>query len=221
MIYFSKDMLKFLKELEKNNDREWFNANKERYLKSVKEPFEVFIGDLIEAMSPYYESLAITSKEAIFRIYRDVRFSKDKRPYKVQVSAIINPGGRKSMTMPGVYVEITPNHMRVYSGLYQLDSKQLKNLRSHISHNLEEFDTLISANKFKSSYGEIRGEKNKIIPKEFHEDAETQPLIYNKQFYYFTEWAPEVILNDKLVKKVVDAYLIAQPLSEFLFEGIH
>ena len=68
MAYFTKDLIKFLKDLEKNNDRDWFNANKDRYLKSVKEPFELFIADLIESMSPQFESLAITPKEAIFRI---------------------------------------------------------------------------------------------------------------------------------------------------------
>ena len=221
MVYFSKDLIKFLKELKKNNNREWFNENKNRYVKSVKEPFEVFIGDLIQAMSPYYDSLAITPKEAIFRIYRDVRFSKDKSPYKIQVSAIVNPGGRKSMTKPGIYLEITPTHMRVYSGMYQPDSKQLKNLRSHIVHHMEEFDALISDKKFKDAFGEIRGEKNKVIPKEFREDATEQPLLYNKQFYYFTEWPPSVILDDNLIEKVVDTFLVAQPLSEFLYEGTH
>ena len=221
MAYFTNDFLRFLKALKKNNNREWFNDNKATYLKAVKEPFEVFIGDLIEAMSPYCEGLAITPKDAIFRIYRDVRFSKDKSPYKVQVSAIVNPGGRKSMTMPGIYTEITPTHMRVYSGMYMLDSKQLKNLRSHIAHNLEAFEHLVTAKDFVKSFGEVRGEQNKIIPKEFRKDAEQQPLLYNKQFYYFAEWAPEVILEDKLVEKVVSTYLVARPLSEFLYEGIH
>ena len=221
MAYFSKDLIKFLKELKKNNERDWFNANKKCYLSSVKEPFEVFIGDLIEAMSPHFESLSITPKEAIFRIYRDVRFSKNKSPYKVQVSALVNPGGRKAMTMPGIYLEISPDHFRVYSGMYMLDSKQLKNLRFHITHNLEEFSALISDKKFLEVFGEVRGEKNKIIQKEFKEDGEIQPLLYNKQFYYFTEWPPEVILEDKLIEKVVAAFLVAQPLSEFLYEGIH
>jgi len=221
MAYFTNDLIKFLKDLKKNNNREWFNENKKRYLASAKEPFEVFIGDLIEAMSPHYDNISITPKEAIFRIYRDVRFSKDKSPYKVQVSAVVNPGGRKSMTMPGIYTEITPTHMRVYSGMYMLDSKQLKNLRSHITHHLEEFQALITNKEFVKTFGEIRGEKNKVIPKEFKEDAEAQPLLYNKQFYFFTEWPPETVLDEKLIEKVVKAFLVAQPLSEFLYEGIH
>jgi uncharacterized protein (TIGR02453 family) len=221
MAYFSRDLIKFLNDLKKNNNREWFNENKERYIKSAKEPFEIFVGELIDALSPHFENLAISPKEAIFRIYRDVRFSKDKSPYKVQVSAIINPGGRKSMTMPGIYTEITPTHMRVYSGMYKLDGKQLKNLRSYISHNLEEFNSLINDKEFVRAFGEIRGEKNKLLPKDLQEDAAQQPLLYNKQFYYFTEWKPEVVLEDDIIKRVVDAFLIAKPLSEFLYEGIH
>ena len=220
MTHLTKELTRFLSELKNNNNREWFNANKSRYLEHVKEPFEQFIGELIEAMSPHFDSLAITPKEAIFRIYRDVRFSKDKSPYKVQVSALVNPGGRKAMTRPGIYIEITPEHLRIYSGMYQLDSKQLRNLRSHISHNLDHFASLISDKKFSKTFGEIRGEKNKKIPKEYEEDAKSQPLLYNKQFYYFTEWDSSVIEDKHLVEKITKVFLIAKPLSEFLYEGI-
>jgi len=182
MAYFTKDTLKLLKQLKQNNNREWFNEHKPRYIEHVKEPFEVFIGDLIEALSPYFESLAITPKDAIFRIYRDVRFSKDKTPYKTKVSAIISPGGRKNKTMPGIYLEITPDDIRIYSGLYVLDSKELYNVRSHISHNMTEIQRLISEKKFVDTFTEIRGDKNKRIPKEFDEDALKQPLIYKAKF---------------------------------------
>ncbi|MDX1315878.1 MAG: DUF2461 domain-containing protein, partial [Eudoraea sp.] len=91
----TKDTMGFLKALKKNNNREWFNENKSRYTKSVKEPFEQFIAEMIDAVSPFFDTLAITPKDAIFRIYRDVRFSKDKSPYKTHVSAIVSPAGRK------------------------------------------------------------------------------------------------------------------------------
>jgi uncharacterized protein (TIGR02453 family) len=220
MTYFSKETLKLLKQLKKNNNREWFNENKPRYIKHVKEPFEVFIGDLIEALSPYFESLAITPKDAIFRIYRDVRFSKDKTPYKTKVSAIISPGGRKNKTMPGIYLEITPDDMRIYSGLYVLDSKELYNVRSHISHNMAEFQRLISANKFVEVFTEIRGDKNKRIPKEYDEDAIKQRLIYNKQFYFFTSWPVQTIYEEDLIERIVKTFTIAKPVSEFLYEGL-
>lgn len=220
MVYFTKATLRLLEELKKNNNREWFTENKPNYLENVKEPFEVFIGELIEAMEPYFESLSITPKDAIFRIYRDVRFSKDKTPYKTKVSAIISPGGRKDKIIPGIYLEISPDDMRVYCGLHQLDSKQLFNVRSYISHNLSEFKNLISNSKFIDTFTEIKGEKNKRIPKEFEEDAIKQPLLYNKQFYFFTSWSADTIYDENLIKKVVETYTIAQPLSEFLYEGL-
>lgn len=220
MAYFTKETLNLLKKLKKNNNREWFNENKPQYIENVKEPFEVFIGDLIEAMNPYFESLPITAKDAIFRIYRDVRFSKDKTPYKTKVSAIISPGGRKDKIIPGIYLEISPEDMRVYSGLYQLDSKQLFNIRSHITHNLDEFKGLISSSNFVKTFTEIKGERNKRIPKEFEDDAIEQPLLYNKQFYFFTSWPAETIYDKNLIQKVIETYTIAQPVSEFLYEGL-
>lgn len=220
MIYFNEDTLRFLAELKKHNDRDWFAGNKKRYEKNVKEPYNTFIGDLIGALSEHIPGLAITPKEAVFRIYRDVRFSKDKSPYKTKVSALITPGGRKDMSGLGLYNELSSDDFRVYSGLYQLDSKQLKNVRTHISYNLDRFHELITQKDFVKTFGAIQGDKNKRLPKEFIEDAEQQPLLYNKQFYYFTKFEPNVILNEGLVNKVVETFLVARPLSEFLIEGL-
>ena len=220
MAYFTQDSLTFLKELQENNNREWFNSNKKRYEQNVKIPFENFVGHLIDSLQPHFESLAITPKDAIFRIYRDVRFSKDKSPYKTKVSAIISPGGRKNKTIPGIYIECSADDVRVYSGLYQLDSKQLQNVRTHISYNLDNFKKLISNTDFVQTFGEIRGEKNKRLPKEFLEDAELQPLMFNKSFYYFASFKPEMILSDTLTEKMVAAFLVAKPVSEFLYEGM-
>ena len=220
MIYFTEDTLAFLNELKANNNRDWFNANKKRYEQHVKNPYQKFIGDLIDALGPQYPALAITPKDAIFRIYRDVRFSKDKSPYKTKVSAIITPGGRKDMTSVGLYNELSGDDFRIYSGLYQLDATQLKNVRTHISYNMEEFQSLITDKKFVKVFGEVRGEKNKRISKEFQEDAETQPLLFNKSFYYFTSFKPDIVLKNGLIDKTIDTFLVAKPLSQFLKEGL-
>jgi len=216
----TENSLKFLKQIEKNNNRDWFNANKQRYIDYIKEPFEDFIGDLIEALTPYIDNLHITPKDAIFRIYRDVRFGKDKSPYKTKISAIVSPGGRKDKTIPGIYIEISATDMHLYSGLYMPDAKQLKNVRSHISHNMDEFNRLIKNPKFIKEFGEVRGEKNKRIAKEFEADANLQPLLYNKQLYYFTTWPAETILQDNVIDKITKTFTIVKPLSEFLYEGI-
>ena len=220
MTYLNKDSLAFLEDLKNNNNREWFNEHKKRYETTVKVPFENFVAALIDGLQPHFESLSISPKDAIFRIYRDVRFSTDKSPYKTKVSAIVSPGGRKNMTAPGLYIECSSDEFRVYSGLYQLDTKQLKNVRTHISYNMDTFNQLISEKNFVDTFGEIRGEKNKRLAPEFLEDAERQPLLYNKSFYYFATFKPEIVTNPNTVKTVTDTFLVAQPVSAFLYEGL-
>ena len=216
MSFFNKDFLDFFTELGKNNNREWFNNNKSRYETSVKKPFENFVQDMIYKIHEDDESLMVTPKECIFRIYRDVRFSKNKDPYKTTASAVIGNGGRKNYTDPGVYIEMSAEHLRFYSGIYQLEKEQLQNVRSYISSNLEEFEKLLKDRTFKRYFGTIRGEQNKRLPKEFDEVLKKEPLIANKQFYYFTELAPEKILSKTLSNNLMKYYFAAKPMNGFL-----
>ncbi len=219
MAYFTKDFLKFIKDLSKNNNRDWFNANKSRYIEHVKEPFEAFVQVMIDEMQKLDPNILITPKDAIFRIYRDTRFSKDKTPYKTSVAAVISQKGRKDTSSPGIYVQFNAEDARVYSGAYQLDKNALQNVREGIASNLEEFNALINDRKFKNKFGEIQGEKNKRIPKEFQEIVEKQPLIANKQFYYFAKFEPEFVLDPKLPKKLMEYYKVARPLGNFLWNA--
>jgi len=219
MAYFTKDFLKFIKDLNKNNNRDWFNANKSRYIEHVKEPFEAFVQVMIDEMQKLDRNVLITPKDAIFRIYRDTRFSKDKTPYKTHISAIVSRGGRKNKSSPGIYIQFSAEDARIYSGAYELDKNALQNVREGITSNLKEFNSLINDRKFKNKFGEILGEKNKRIPKEFQEIAEVQPLIANKQFYFFAKFDPEIVLDPKLTKIMIDHYKIAQPLGNFLWEA--
>lgn len=220
MPYFTPAFIDFFQQLEINNDRDWFNANKPRYEKEVKKPFEVFVGDLIDRMQTVDRNILITPKDAIFRIYKDTRFSKDKTPYKTQVSAIISPGGRKDMDYPGMYVELGGKHVRVYSGSYQPDKQQLEKIREKIITEGSRFQTLISNKDFVKHFGEIRGEKYKVLPKEIKEEAEKQPVLFNKQFYYFSEWSPEIVTKPDFLEQVMTRYQIARPLTEFMIEAL-
>ncbi|MEL6943413.1 MAG: DUF2461 domain-containing protein, partial [Bacteroidota bacterium] len=105
MKHFTPDFLNFFKDLRANNEREWFHANKKRYEQSVKIPFQAFIADVIEHASIFDPNILITPKDAIFRIYKDTRFSKDKTPYKLHASAVVSRGGRKDLTSIGIYLE--------------------------------------------------------------------------------------------------------------------
>lgn len=220
MAYFTDDFVGFFKDLAANNDRDWFNANKKRYENSVKKPFEVFIGDMIKKTQTVEPDLKLEPKEAIFRIYRDTRFSKDKTPYKLQASAIIADGGRKGMHSPGMYLELNPEEVRVYGGMYMPDKELLYSVREQIMNNMAAFDKAINDKGFKKVYGEIQGDKNKVLPKEFKEAAEKQPLIYNKAFYYYTKLPVKLITSPKLPDEVLSAYNAAKPVREFLRKAV-
>ena len=220
MSHFTKDFIKFLKDLSKNNNREWFNENKKRYETHVKEPFFNFIDEMITRINMDDPSVAIEPKDAIFRIYRDVRFSKDKSPYKTQVSAVISPGGRNDLMNPGMYLEINTKDFRIYGGLYMLDKNQLQSVRQHIASNLKEFSKLLNEKKFKNTYGEIHGEKNKRLPVEFDRIKDVQPLIANKQFYFFNKLELETILKPNLTDIVMKHYNNAKPMNKFLKEAL-
>lgn len=220
MAYFDKDYITFFKNLEKNNHKEWFHENKKTYEAKVKQPFAEFLGELIAAYSSLGKEIHMTPKEAVMRINRDIRFSADKTPYKIHMGAMVSPYGKKDHTHPAMYLEVSHKHVRFYSGSHGLEKQELYNLRQHIAYNLKEFDKLINAKPFKDTFGEIRGDKNKVLPAEFKEAAEKQPLIFNKNFYYFANYAAETMLEDNLVKKIITDFKKAIPLNNFIEEGI-
>ncbi len=217
MAYFTKDYLDFFKELAANNQKEWFHANKKRYETSVKQPFEAFIQDVIDSTAKIDKRFEGEAKKAVFRIYRDVRFSKDKTPYKLNCSAIIAPGGRKEgMGIPGMYLEMGPEHFRFYSGLYMPEKDVLYKVREYIIKHSTQLNKLVADKEFVSKFGELRGEKNKVLPKEFKEAAAKEPFVFNKQFYFFAEFPPETILKDNLLEVVMEYFEASEPMRKFL-----
>lgn len=222
MSHFTPDFIQFLRELPANNNREWFLENKKRYEKSVKIPFEQFISEFIEELEKEDNRLKdISAKECIFRINRDVRFSKDKSPYKIQVSALISPTGRKSVHGFGIYIELSGEHVRLYGGAYMPSSEFLQKIREKIYENPKQLEELVTDKKFKENFGEIRGEQNKRIKKPFSEIVEKHPLILNKSFYYFKEYEPEIVLEKDFVKHLIKDFKIIQPLNRFFEEAIN
>lgn len=214
--YFTTEYNAFLKELAANNNREWFHENKKRYEKSVKEPFKKFVEDLILRVNKLDPTVKIKPQQAIFRIHRDIRFSKDKTPYKTSNSAIIAKDGRKGMHNPGMYIEVGPEHIRVYGGLYMPDKDLLYAIRKKIANELTQFEKVINDSEFKRVFGGIKGEQNKRIPKEFQKTGEKQPLIYNKSFYYFSELSPDEVLNPALTDVIMEKHKAAEPVRKFL-----
>jgi uncharacterized protein (TIGR02453 family) len=218
--YFSPDYLKFYKELAANNNKEWFDENRGRYHKSVKEPFEQFVNDLIVAVQKKDKDINVGAKDCIFRINRDVRFSKDKTPYKIRSSAIVAPGGKKGKSNPGFYFELGPESAGIYGGAYFPDTDELLRIRTHISKNLKTFEALTADKKFKKYFGELQGEESSRVPANLKAAAEKQPLILRKQFYFGIDHKPSLITGKDLMKTMLEHYEVALPMMQFLRKAL-
>ena len=217
----SKKFTTFFKELEQNNNREWFQSNKKRFEEDVKMPFEELTQQVIDRMKKLDPEITLTPKECVFRIYRDTRFSKDKSPYKTHMAAVVSRGGRKDHTYPGVYIHVDGHKVAIAGGCWQPDKDRLYRIREKIAKDPKAFRKIVDAKKYKDTFGELAGEKNKIIPKEFREAAEAVPEIYNKSFHYWVEYKGQKHVTDPdLAKNIVDHYKTAGKLNEFLIETI-
>lgn len=221
MKFFTPDFILFFQELEKNNHKDWFTSQKKRYENSVKKPFELLVAEMIKRMKVDFPALTVEPKDCIFRINRDIRFSKDKTPYKTQTSALITEGGRKARNNPGIYLEITAKYVRIYGGIYEAEKNELEDIRYYISNNLTAFKKAYSDKNFIDNFGSIRGEKSKILPPDLKEPAAKEPLIFNKQFYYFSEFKSNILLDDNLVETIYNRFKVSMPITLFLRKALN
>jgi uncharacterized protein (TIGR02453 family) len=216
-----KLILSFLKNLSKNNDREWFEKNKPKYLEA-KESFDEFVAVLLEKMIPVDDSLAgLNPKKLTFRIYRDVRFSKDKSPYKTNMGATFSGGG-KLMQTPGYYLHIEAgNKSFVAGGLYVPPNDILAKVRQEIDYNPKKLHAVLNNAKFKKTFGTFDDfDKLKTAPKGYPKDHPQLELLKHKSFivsHYFTD---KEVMDSKFLKNVVDTYKILKPLNDYLNEAI-
>lgn len=216
MPWFEPDAIEFFRELELNNNKEWFAANKERYQRSVQRPLEAFAAEMIARVRTIDPEVATDPKRAVFRIYRDIRFSKDKTPYKTNAGMWVGSGAPHRDPRTGLYFHFDARIMGVASGLYALEPPQILAVRRHLVKNAEQFERLLKDPRFVKAFGTVKGEANKVAPAEFKEAAARQPLILNKQFYYWSELEAEEILRDDLADVLMDRLEAAGPMNAFL-----
>ncbi len=220
MAMFTADYINFFKELSQNNNKKWFDQNRNRYEESVKIPFYSFVERMIEKIQADDPEVKITTKESIFRINRDIRFTKDKTPYKTNMSALISRTGKKDRGFPGFHFSMSAENIMIYGGVHLLEKKRLYSIRKYISENLEAFSKLLNDRVFKDKYGRIHGDKNKRLPAEFNDAAEKQPLLFNNAYYYFAKLNVKLILDPNLEDIFMDYYFAAKPMREFLISAI-
>ena len=221
MAQLPNDFNAFFKDLAKNNNKEWFDANRKRYETSVKEPFAAFVGEAIKRIGKLDKAISIEPKDAIFRINRDIRFSKDKTPYKLSTSAIISSAGKKDHAAPGIYLELGPEHVGIYAGAYMPEKAQLERIRTALINDGKALRKIICAKPFVDHFGAVRGEVNKVIPAPFKVAAAKEPLIANKQFYVMAELPAKLVASEDLLDVLLDHYKAVRPFNDWLQKAMY
>lgn len=223
MSYFNQQFIDFFKGLAANNHKAWFDENRKTYLTQVKDPFYQLVGDAITRLAKHDKNIgSLLVKNAVFRINRDIRFSKDKTPYNLHVSAAISPTGRKDMEYPGLYVHLNIDKCQFGGGCYMPSKENLSRIRQYIIDQPEKFEKALKDKSFTSVYGELEtGEKNKILPKEFKIYGDQHPLLFNKQFYAMANYEGESsILREDILDFAESHYLALQPINAALKEAM-
>lgn len=217
--HFSPAFIQFFKDLSKNNSSEWFNENRKTYEKEIKKPFAEFVDMMIMRIQKLDPEVKIKASDAIMRINKDIRFSKDKTPYNEHVAANISKFGKKDKSYPGFYFQLSAKTVTIVGGVYNVENDQLQKIRKHISNNLTEFKKLYSDKTFKEKFETIQGEQNKRIPPEFQDAAEKENLIANKQFFYTAELKPSLITTEELPEVLMDYFKAGKKVNDFLKEA--
>ncbi len=211
----------FLEELAAHNEREWFKANKSRYERSVRDPWKAFVTAAIERLSSIHPDFSdVQAKDCIFRIHRDTRFSKDKTPYKLNVAAGISAGGKTS-SEPGVYLQASPSGWLIGGGAYWLSPQELVAVRTRIVAHPDAWQAARQHPDFVAHFGDLLGERNKRLPKEFQSAAENQPDVYLKQFYYMSERPVADLIGAHSLDVLEEVARAAEPIRLFLREALN
>lgn len=212
--------VKFLTDLADNNDRDWFDKNRDRY-KESKAEFEEFTSVLIGLIGIIDKEIAsLDPKSCIFRIFRDVRFSNDKRPYKTHVGAHFVKGGKKSSNA-GYYIHIEPTGTSfIAGGAHSPMGDTLKMIRKEIIYNPDSYRKVCSATEFIKYFGEIRGEELKSYPRGFDKTDPNIDLVKKKQYYVIYEFDHKEIGSEAFFADIVNVFRALKPLNDFINRAI-
>jgi uncharacterized protein (TIGR02453 family) len=215
-----KATLQFLEALRKNNNREWFEANRKKY-EAAKENVKQVTETLIKALGEQDEELGqLLAKDCTFRINRDVRFSKNKAPYKSNMSCIFSKGGKNS-DKSGFYVHIEPGVAFVGAGYWAPEAKKLAAVRQEIDYNLDDWNKIISSKKFKATFDGGLSQENVLQrpPKGYDIDNPAIEFLKLKSFIVRKKLTDEELLDKNFVKTITNIFTVVKPMLNFLDEA--
>ena len=212
-VSINEESVKFLKTLKKNNDRDWFNTHKDTYLKAHENIID-FADALLAEMNKHDQIETPSGKKALFRIYKDVRFSKDKTPYNCHWS-----GGFKRATKKlrgGYYFRIEPGNSFLAGGFWGPEPDDLKRIRQDIDLNYKDWKKLLTNKALVNTFGAIMGEQVGSAPRGYAKDHPAIDLLRYKQFILKYEFTEKEVGSPDFVKKVNDTYKKMRPFLDYM-----
>ena len=207
--------LDYLKMLKENNDRDWFNDNKDRYLKEY-DSLEHFADALLQELRGHDVIETASGKKSLHRIYRDTRFSKDKTPYKTNWS-----GGYKRATAlrrGGYYFHIEPGNSFIAGGFWAPNTEDIKRIREDISSDPDTLRKIIGSKTFKATFGSLQGEQLKTTPKGFDAGDSAIDLLRYKQFLLVRRFTDDEVLSPSFLKEADQTFKNMRPFFDYMSE---
>ena len=218
--HFSPAGIKFLRDLAKHNDREWFEPRKPIYEKELKAPMLALVGEITEAMHDFAPDFIRPPQKSVMRIYRDVRFSKDKKPYKTNVAAWWARHGLEKTSGGGFYFQVSATEVHIAAGCYMPEKEQLLAIRRMLLERHEEYRAIVGSKKLLAVMEPFDGMKMTRGPKGFPPEHPALDLIMQRQWGVSSRVPVEVALKPGLLQEIVKRFKLAAPLVSLLNEPL-
>jgi uncharacterized protein (TIGR02453 family) len=213
---FTAEGMTFLRNLKKNNNREWFAPRLESYKEVVRTPMLELVHALNVAMLRFAPAYVGEPPRSVYRVYRDVRFSKDKTPYKTRVDALFWRNSLQKNAGAAFYISISPEEVGVAGGLYTTPPETLLAGRQYIGANGKAFRSTFESKGVRRLMGELQGETTVRVPKGFSAEDPAADLLKHKQFILYHKLSPEIATTPRLYKEIVTRIEAMTPFVEFL-----
>jgi uncharacterized protein (TIGR02453 family) len=217
---FPPETLKFLRALKRNNRREWFLAHRDRYERHVRQPMVEVIERLGEDFRGFAPDLVASPSSSMYRIYRDVRFSENKAPYKTHVAAMFPARGLPKHEGAGLYFHVSPDDVWVGGGMYAPQTAQLHAVREHIASNLKRFRAIVESPVFRRAVGRLEGARLQRVPRGFPKDHEASEYLKFRQVLAGRELPPSFATSPKFYAALLNVFRQVAPLVRFLNEPL-
>jgi uncharacterized protein (TIGR02453 family) len=213
---FPREAMEFFRDLEANNTREWFQPRKEQFERFVKAPMEELVGAVNAGLARFAPDHVTDAKKAIFRIYRDTRFSADKTPYKDRVSASFGRRGMEKVGAGGFYFAVNHKEVEVAGGVYHPESEAMLTIRTHIAESYDEFRRILANRKLRKTVGELQGSELTRVPKGFTADHPAADLLKKKDWIFYVVLDPGLATSSRLLPEILSRFETLAPAIEYL-----